>query len=96
MDTLVVMCGFSCSKACGILASDQPGIKPTSPALQAKFLNTVLAKPYQDHQFVLDQESKTGLTVENQLVYFTTLIELWRKKSSISAETYLKRFNIYI
>ena len=37
MDSLVVMCGFSCSKACGILASDQPGIKPTSPALQGIF-----------------------------------------------------------
>ena len=33
------MCRLSCSKACGIIVP-QPGLEPTSPALQGKFLIT--------------------------------------------------------
>ena len=39
MDSLAVACRLSCSVACGILVL-QPGIDPTSPALQDGFLTT--------------------------------------------------------
>ena len=39
MGSVVVAWGLSCPAACGILAP-QPGIKPTSPALQRGFLTT--------------------------------------------------------
>ena len=39
MGSVVVARGLSCPAACGILAP-QPGIKPTSPALQGGFLTT--------------------------------------------------------
>ena len=39
MDSLVVAYGLRCSKACGILVP-WPGIKPTSLALQGRFLTT--------------------------------------------------------
>ena len=39
MTSLIVVRGFSCSMAYGILVP-QPGIEPTSPALQSEFLTT--------------------------------------------------------
>ena len=39
MTSLLVVRGFSCSMAYGILVP-QPGIEPTSPALQSEFLTT--------------------------------------------------------
>ena len=36
---VVVVCGLSCPVACGILVP-QPGIEPTSPALEGRFLTT--------------------------------------------------------
>ena len=39
MGSVVTACRFSCSVACGILVP-QPGIEPTSPALQGIFLTT--------------------------------------------------------
>ena len=36
-NSLVVKCGLTCSVACGTLLP-QPGIEPTSPALQGRFL----------------------------------------------------------
>ena len=38
-DSLVVTHGLSCSMTCGIFIPG-PGMKPTSPALQGKFLTT--------------------------------------------------------
>ena len=37
--SLVVVCGFSCTAACGILVP-QPGAEPVSPALKDRFLTT--------------------------------------------------------
>ena len=46
------MCRLSCSKACGILVP-QPGLEPTSPALQGKFLITRLpGKPPPAHFWI--------------------------------------------
>ena len=39
VDSLVVVCRFSCSMACGSLVP-QPGIEPISPTLQGEFLTT--------------------------------------------------------
>ena len=38
-DSVVAVCGLSCSEACGILVP-QPGIEPKSPGLQGGFLTT--------------------------------------------------------
>ena len=39
LDSVIVVHGLSCSVACRILVS-RPGIEPTSPALQGRFLTT--------------------------------------------------------
>ena len=41
MDTVVVAHRLRCSEACGILVP-QPGVEPTSPALEGRFLTTGL------------------------------------------------------
>ena len=44
---VVVVCGFSCPAACGILVP-WPGIEPASPALEGGFLTTPLPGKSQD------------------------------------------------
>ena len=50
MGSVVVAHGLSCLEACGILVP-RPGIKPTSPALEGRFLTTGPPGKSQDGKF---------------------------------------------
>ena len=81
LGSAVVLPGFSCSMACSILVL-QPGIKPTSPALESRFLTTGPSGKSFNRKFssvtqscptLCDpmNRSTPGLSVHHQLPEFT-------------------------
>ena len=57
--SLVVVCGLSCPTACGILVP-RPGIEPTQPALEGRFLTTgTLWKSHREFHY--KEEERNGL-----------------------------------
>ena len=63
--SVVVVHGLSCPAACGILVP-QPGIEPTSPALEDGFLTT--GPPGRSHVWIL---------FSSLCVYISEVFDLW-------------------
>ena len=72
---LVVACGLNCPLACGILIF-QPGMEPTSSALEGRFLTTRLQESQEPHGLMARFRVRMGRNILRK----RWLIFLWLKQ----------------